>query len=77
MVATRSIHPRAIEPAQLVSLAHQYGKPARETATVEAALQTALQLSESEAVVLATGSLFVAMGVRQAWHARQAIPVDA
>ncbi|HJS30255.1 MAG TPA: folylpolyglutamate synthase/dihydrofolate synthase family protein [Anaerolineales bacterium] len=67
VIATRSTHPRAVDPGQLVDLAHQAGKPARAAESVEEALALALRLSESESVVLAAGSVFVAAGVRQVW----------
>jgi dihydrofolate synthase/folylpolyglutamate synthase len=67
VIATQSTHPRAVDPADLVELAHQYGMPARSASTIEEALQLALKLSESEAVILAAGSVFLAAGVRQIW----------
>lgn len=68
VVATRSYHPRAMEPERLVELAQRYGKPARVVAAVEDALVEAMQLAGREALVLATGSLFVAAGVRETWY---------
>jgi dihydrofolate synthase/folylpolyglutamate synthase len=70
VVATRSIHPRAIESEKLVEMAHQFGRPAVPTETVEAALEEALRLAEKEAVVLVAGSIFVAAGIRDAWFER-------
>jgi dihydrofolate synthase/folylpolyglutamate synthase len=67
VVATRSIHPRAAEPEKLVELAHQFGVPARVVQDIKDALVEALWLAEGEAVVLVTGSIFVAAGARQAW----------
>jgi dihydrofolate synthase/folylpolyglutamate synthase len=72
VVATRSFHPRAIEPEKLIELAHQFGVPAREVPEVEVALEEAQLLAEGEAVVLATGSIFVAAAVRETWFAAQA-----
>jgi dihydrofolate synthase/folylpolyglutamate synthase len=69
VVATRSIHPRAADPEKLVELAHQFGVPARVVEDVRDALEEALWLAEGEAVVLVTGSIFVAAGARQAWAA--------
>jgi dihydrofolate synthase/folylpolyglutamate synthase len=70
VVATKSIHPRAVEPEKLVELAHQFGRPAVVTESVEAALEEALRLAEKEAVVLVAGSIFVAAGIRDAWLER-------
>jgi len=69
VIATQSIHPRAMPPEQLVALAHQFGVRARVVLPLEAALTEALQLAGSEALVLATGSIFVAAAVRSAWQA--------
>jgi len=70
VVATRSIHPRAVDPEKLVEMAHQFGCPAVVTESVEAALEEALRLAEKEAVVLVAGSIFVAAGIRDAWYER-------
>jgi dihydrofolate synthase/folylpolyglutamate synthase len=67
VIATQSVHPRALDPEKLVKLAHQFGRPAKLVPTVEGALEEALRLAEGEAVVLITGSIFVVAGVRQAW----------
>ncbi len=66
VIATQSIHPRALEASKLVELAHQFGVPAQAVLPLEKALQTALSLAEDETVVLAAGSLFVAAAVREA-----------
>jgi dihydrofolate synthase/folylpolyglutamate synthase len=68
VIATQSIHPRAMEAQKLVELAHQFGVPAQAVLPLEKALETALEWAGSEAVVLATGSLFVAAAVREAWQ---------
>jgi dihydrofolate synthase/folylpolyglutamate synthase len=67
VVATRSYHPRALDPEKIVVLAHRYGRPANLVTEIEAALIEALRLAEGDALVLATGSLFVAAGVRETW----------
>ncbi len=67
VIATRSYHPRALAPENIVELAHRYGRPAKVVAEIEEALIEALQQAEGAALVLATGSLFVAAGVRESW----------
>jgi dihydrofolate synthase/folylpolyglutamate synthase len=67
VIATRSYHPRALDPEKIVVLAHRYGQPANLVTEIEAALIEALRLAEGDALVLATGSLFVAAGVRETW----------
>lgn len=71
VIATKSIHPRAIAPEALVDLAHQFGKPAQAYATIEEALDAAVLLADREAVILICGSLFIAAGARVVWKERQ------
>jgi dihydrofolate synthase/folylpolyglutamate synthase len=70
VIATRSFHPRAMEPERLVELAHHFGRPARVVQAVEDALEEALRLANGSAMVLVTGSLFVAAGARDTWYNR-------
>lgn len=70
VIATRSFHPRAIDPEKLVDLAHQFGRPVKIVDDVGDALQEALKLADSEAMVLVTGSIFVAAGARDSWYNR-------
>ena len=76
VLATRSIHPRAADPQDLVEMAHTFGKPAKGYDTVEAALDEALRLANNSAVVLVTGSIFVAAGARFAWLAQHAATTE-
>lgn len=64
LVATRSTHPRAMEPELLVELANQFGKRAIETQSVEEGLAEAIRFAGKDAVVMVTGSIFVAAAVR-------------
>jgi dihydrofolate synthase/folylpolyglutamate synthase len=68
MVATKSIHPRAAAPETLASLAAPYGCPVTVVDELEEALERALQLSAGQALVLITGSIFVAAGGRESWY---------
>jgi dihydrofolate synthase / folylpolyglutamate synthase len=68
VIATQSIHPRAIDPHQLVELTHPYGIPARAVSSIEDALLEALQDAHNERLVLVTGSLFIVAGARQVWQ---------
>ncbi len=75
MIATQSIHPRAANAENLVTLAHKYGTPARAVVPVDKALDLALELAEREgAAVVAAGSLFVAAAVRTVWQERSLQP---
>lgn len=68
VIATRSFHPRAIDPEKLVALAHHFGRPARVVEKVEDALAEGLREAEDDAVVLVTGSIFVAAAARDTWY---------
>jgi dihydrofolate synthase/folylpolyglutamate synthase len=68
LIATKSFHPRALEPEQLVDLAHRFGCPARIIPAVEDALDEAVRLAGDEKLVLVTGSIFVAAGARYTWY---------
>lgn len=70
LIATKSIHPRAIDPEKLVEMAHQYDRPAQAVSEIEQAVEIALETAKNEAMVLATGSIFVAAAVREVWQAR-------
>jgi dihydrofolate synthase/folylpolyglutamate synthase len=70
VIATQSIHPRALEADQIVERAHRYGIPAQALVPVEKAVRCALEIAaKEEAVVVAAGSLFIAAAVREAWRA--------
>lgn len=68
LIATQSIHPRAIEPEKLVEFAQQFGKPAYSIPRIEDALQEALTVGQNGYLVLVTGSLFIVAGARYAWQ---------
>ena len=76
VVVTRSFHPRAIDPARLVEWVQGYGRPVQVIDAVEAALPQALHLAGDSALVLATGSIFVAAAVRDSWYNGLASPQD-
>lgn len=71
-IATRSYHPRAMEPETLAELAEKFGKPARILPTVEAALEEALRMAGEHTLILAAGSVFIAAAVRETWLKWQA-----
>jgi dihydrofolate synthase / folylpolyglutamate synthase len=68
VVATQSVHPRAMEAGKLVELAGTFGRPAEAVMPLEKALVAALKQAGSDAAVLAAGSLFIAAAVRDTWH---------
>lgn len=73
VVATQSIHPRAMDANKLVELAHQFGMRAQAVIPLEQAMETALALAGEDAVVVATGSIFIAAAVREVWQKMETI----
>lgn len=76
VIATKSFHPRAIEPELLVEIANQYGKPVKIVSDIPDALMVALELAGSDKLTLATGSIFVVAATRETWMAR-AVKLDS
>jgi dihydrofolate synthase/folylpolyglutamate synthase len=70
VIATESVHPRAMKAEELVGLAHRFGCPAQKIVPVEAAVEHALNLAGDEFAIVAAGSLFVAAAVREIWGSR-------
>jgi dihydrofolate synthase/folylpolyglutamate synthase len=72
VVATQSVHPRAMEAERLVALAERFDCPAEAVVPVEKALPAAIRLAGQDgknALVLAAGSLFIAAAVTEVWQA--------
>lgn len=67
VIATQSIHPRAIDPDKLVDLCHRFGKRAQSITPLEQAIKLAIEKSEGECAILAAGSVFIAAGIREIW----------
>lgn len=71
VIATRSVHPRALDPEIITECVLKFGKRGFATQDIEEALEKALQLAGNEALILVTGSLFVAAAMRDIWFAHQ------
>lgn len=67
VVATQSIHPRAMNADKLVELAQRAGVPAYAETPVRNALLKSMELADGEAAVVAAGSIFIAAAVRDVW----------
>jgi len=67
VITTQSIHPRAIDAKELLELVHQRGCSAQAIVPIEEALKAALKEAGNEAVIIITGSLFVAAAARAVW----------
>ncbi len=68
LIATQSIHPRALEAGKLVEMAQPYGKVARAVVPLEEAMRTAVEDAAPDGLVLVTGSLFVVAAARETWQ---------
>jgi len=68
VIATRSFHPRAIEPERLVELAFPFEKPVRVVAKIEDAFIEAITVAGNDHLILGTGSLFIAAAARETWQ---------
>lgn len=71
VVATKSNHPRAMEPEKIVEYVLKFGKRGFATESIEAALEKALAVAGNESLILVTGSLFVAAAMRDVWKSEQ------
>ncbi len=77
LIATQSFHPRAIEAETILEIAKRYGLSGRIVPDVADAMHEALLMSGGEKLVLATGSIFIAAGVREAWYAKNSMVARA
>ncbi len=68
MIITRSFHPRAADPQELLRMAERFQCPAMIESSVEAALLRALKLVDDDSIVLVTGSIFMAAEARHNWY---------
>ncbi len=69
VLATKAVHPRAVEPEKIVETANRLTVRAEAAAPVEAALARALELAAvGGEIVLSAGSMFVTAEVKTAWE---------
>ena len=71
VVATKSTHPRAADPDDVVRFAEEVGCRAVAVSSVESALVKAEHLAEGGRIILVTGSIFVAAAARAVWKATE------
>ncbi len=62
VIATRSIHPRAMTTAPIVNEFRKHGIEAQQTDDISLALPMALKMAKEKDLICVTGSLFVASG---------------
>lgn len=71
LILTKSFHPRAADLEHLVELARPFGKPVLVVPEVVDAMEEAVRSASEKGLALATGSIFIVAGVREAWLRRQ------
>ena len=67
---TQAPHPRAMQPDALAEVASILGKPVAAIANPGEALDAALTTAGNGALILVTGSIFIAASGRIAWFER-------
>jgi dihydrofolate synthase/folylpolyglutamate synthase len=72
---TRSRHPRAAPPTQLLAKAERLGYEIEPADSVAEALDQALAGVDKGDLICCTGSVFVAAEAREAWFVRQGLPL--
>lgn len=65
LIATQSIHPRAIDANELVTIAQQFGCQAQAVVPIENAIKTALELAGNGSAIIVAGSIFIAAAARE------------
>ncbi len=64
VIATQSVHPRALAADEIVKYVHQMGRKAQVILPLEEAFQRAKQIARKDQVILVTGSIFLAAAIR-------------
>lgn len=79
VIATKSSHPRSLDPQKVVEVSHQFGCSAQAIVPIEDAISEALRLAGQESAIVVAGSLFVAAAAREVWFRmwQTAHPVSA
>lgn len=69
LIITRADNPRALDPEQILEIARRAGLPVETVSPVDAALNRALELSETDgSIVLSAGSIFATAEALKAWN---------
>ncbi len=71
VIFTRSYHPRAADPNQLIKMVEVYEKHAIVISAVEDALEEAIRQAGDDSLILVAGSIFIAAGARHSWYNRK------
>lgn len=68
VIATQSIHPRALDAGKLVEMTQPYGVAAAAIVPLEDAFRAAVEKASPDGLVLVTGSLFVVAAAKLTWQ---------
>lgn len=68
LICTQALHPRAMDAEELMEAARPFDIPTEAIPNVGEALWKAIEIAGDEALVLVTGSIFVAASARIAWQ---------
>ncbi len=68
LIVTRSFHPRAADPQQLVEEAARHNRQVSIVPAVEDALVEGLRRLDEDSLLLVTGSIFIAAAARETWY---------
>jgi dihydrofolate synthase/folylpolyglutamate synthase len=74
IICTQSTHPRAMDAHELLNIVTPYGCPVKVCVPVHDALLEAGTIAGNDALILVTGSIFVAATARIDWFESQNIP---
>jgi len=67
VIATQSIHPRALDAGEICTKVLTYGTPCEAIVPIENALQRAFEIAGDECLLVAAGSVFIAAAVKDIW----------
>jgi len=71
VIATQSVHPRALGVGKIVDYVHRMGKKAEAVLPLENAFDHALASANGGKAILVAGSIFLAAAVKEIWTNRK------
>lgn len=75
IIATESFHPRAYKAEDIVTIAQSVGMRACEVLPLEKAFDEGLRRASNSKALVATGSIFIAAGIREEWNKLNSPPI--
>jgi dihydrofolate synthase/folylpolyglutamate synthase len=68
IIASKSVHPRALDPTEIIEIAKKRGVKGEAIVPIGSALRKAIHYWDENSVIIATGSIFVAAAVKEIWN---------